>query len=417
VCEKVDQLAIDYPVCRGEAGVEEKFSLPFASWVRAEKPAAMLDLLGLLARPGLISFAHVLPAAELFPAEAFGRASVAILAGDPGELQYRLPSAPLKSRVVELMALRGVKCTEEQIFLTAGAQHAMSMLARLLLDVGSSFVVDRTVYDGILVVTQPLEPRLATVPCRPRDGMDVEALASLLAAGERPRFIYVIPDGHNPMGASLPMAARLRLVELSRTYGVSIIEDDPYGLLGFGGGYEPPLRALDAERVLYVGSLSKILAPALRLGWIVAPKSLIPRLSTSRQASDMNVASFTQHAIARLLAEMDVPAHLELLRGEYELRMETMMAALAEHFPAEAVYHRPRGGMFTWVELPGHVDTSLLLREAVEEGVSFIPGVAFAVEPDARTRSSLRLSFSGVRPERIAEGMEKLGRVVRRACG
>lgn len=396
---------------------DKKFALPFASWVRNYRRPAMRDLLALLTRPGLLSFGHVLPAAELFPAEAYADATRTLLGTDQSALQYGTPCVRLKARVVELMALRGVACSEEQIFLTAGAQHAMSLLARLLLDSGSSLVLDDTVYDGIVVVTQPFQPVLLTVPSRVPHGIDVDAVASLLAGGARPRFIYVIPDGQNPTGASLPVEQRHRLVELSRTYGVPIIEDDPYGLLGFDGGYRPPLRALDPERVLYVGSFSKILAPSLRLGWIVAPAELIPRLSTVRQGSDMDVASLTQRSVAALLEGMDVGAHIGMLRREYSLRMEAMLTALAKHFPPDATWHRPRGGMFTWVELPPRVNATALLREAVErEQVGFIPGEAFLSGANSRATHSLRLTFSALQPERIAEGIERLGRVVRRAC-
>lgn len=397
---------------------ETEFALPFASWARVHKRPAMRDLLALLGRPGLLSLGHVLPAAELFPSGDYARLTASVLSADPGAAQYDMPCGQLKTQIVRLMELRGVRCSEEQVFLTGGAQHALSLLARLLLDPGSSFVLDSTLYDGIKVVTQPFQPVLLTVPSHTRDGMDVDAVESLLAGGARPRFIYTITDGHNPTGTSIPVPQRHRLVELARAFGVPILEDDAYGLLGFDGGFAPPLCALDSERVVYVGSFSKILAPALRLGWIVAPPELLPRLSTARQASDMDVASLTQRVVAALLERMDVAAHLDRLRREYELRRDVMLAALAEHFPPEAVWHRPPGGMFVWVELPPHVDTGALLREAVDtEGVGFIPGDAFAMGERGRTGSSLRLAFSSLPPERIAEGVQRLGRVVRRACG
>jgi 2-aminoadipate transaminase len=393
-------------------------SFSLASWAQTAEPSAISRLLAPLTRPDLLSFGHVLPAAELFPAEAYGRATLGLLATDPGSLQYCSPSRTLKAMVVELMRLRGVQCSDDQIFLTAGAQHALSLSARLLLDPGSSFVLDRTVYDGIVVVTRPFQPTLLTVPCRAGDGMDVDAVESLLNGGARPRFIYVIPDGHNPTSSSLPMSQRQRLVELARVHGVPILEDDPYGLLGFGRGFEPPLHALAPDHVLYVGSFSKLLAPSLRLGWIVAPPALVPRLSSVRQGCDLDVASLTQQAVARLLDGMDLSAHLELLRREYSRRMEAMLDALAEHFPRDAVWHRPSGGMFIWVVLPRRVDTVALLADAVErERVGFVPGEAFAVGDASPAASALRLTFSALPPDRIAEGIRRLGRVVRRACG
>lgn len=394
---------------------DSEFTFPFAAWVRAEKQPMMRELLALLTRPGLLSFGHVHPAPELFPSAAYAEATGTILRTDPGALSYHVPSAPLKSKVVELMKLRGVQCTAEQVFLTAGAQHAMSLLARLLLDPGSAFVLDDTLYEGIRVVTQPFQPELLAVPARPAGGMDVDAVEALLAGGARPRFIYVIPDGHNPLGASLPPEARHRLVELARSFSVPIVEDDAYGLLGFDGGFAPPLFSLDPERVLYIGSFSKILAPSLRLGWIVASPGLIPRLSAARQASDMDVASFTQRAVTTLLDGMDVGAHIDRLRREYALRLETMVKALEEHFPPGTAWYRPQGGMVLWVELPAHMDARALMRAAVEEErIGFIPGEAFTLGENPKARHSLRLTFSGLSPQQIADGMRRLGRVAQR---
>jgi 2-aminoadipate transaminase len=398
-----------------QAVPDSEFTFPLAAWARAEKQPMMRELLALLTRPGLLSFGHVHPAPELFPSAAYAEATSTVLRTDPGALSYHVPSVQLKSKVVELMKLRGVQCTVEQVFLTAGAQHAMSLLARLLLDPGSAFVLDDTLYEGIRVVTQPFQPELLAIPARPAGGMDVDAVESLLAGGARPRFIYVIPDGHNPLGASLPLEERHRLVELARSYGVPILEDDAYGLLGFDGGFGPPLYSLDPERVIYIGSFSKILAPSLRLGWIVATPGLIPRLSAARQASDIDVASLTQRAVAAMLDGMDVGARIGELRREYALRLETMVKTLAEHFPPGTVWYRPQGGMVLWVELPPHMDARALLRAAVEEErIGFIPGEAFTLGENPKARHSLRLTFSGLPPRQIAEGMQRLGRVARR---
>jgi len=388
-----------------------------ASWAGEGDRRTMRDLVGRLAGPGIISFAHAMPAPELFPATEYAELTESLLRSDPGVTKYQGPCRPLKAQIVKLMAHRGVVCSEDEVFLTAGAQHATSLLAWLLLEPGESFILESTVYEGVELVTRPFQPSLLTVPSHPSKGIDVSAVGELLHSGARPRFIYVIPDGHNPTGASLPVEERARLVRLAAAHGVPIIEDDPYGLLGFDRGFAPPLRALNSEWVLYVGSFSKILAPSLRLGWIVAHESLARRLSEARQASDMDVAGLAQRIVAEVLSGLDVATYLERLRSVYAAREAALADALENHFPSGTEWHRPRGGMLTWVELPTSVDTADVLLEAVErEQVSFLPGAAFARGDSKTPPHAMRLAFAGLPQDRITDGIERLGRLMRRAC-
>src|SRR5438876_2694463 len=245
-----------------------------AGWAQAAHQSTIQQLLAVATQPGILSFALGLPAAELFPSAAYGRAAAHVLATQPHALQYGMPCEPLKHTIVQLMARRGVVCRPEQIFLTNGAQQGMSLLSRLLLDSHALVLVEETVYSGILQAIEPLQPKLLTVPVDPETGMDLDAVEAYVGSKHRPAFIYAISDGHNPLGVSLSLEKRRRLVELARRYGVPILEDDAYGFLCYDGESLPPLRALESDWVFYIGSFSKILAPALRTGWLIVPESL-----------------------------------------------------------------------------------------------------------------------------------------------
>lgn len=388
--------------------------IPLAAWTRQMKQSSLREIHALLGRPGLLSFALGMPAAELFPVAAYARAAEHVLAAEPDALQYGLPLRRLKAQVVELMARRGVACTEAEVFITSGAQHAMSLLGQLLVTPGGTVVTEEMAYDGMLNALRPLQPRVLTVPSGLDTGLDVDTLQALLESGERPALVYTIPEGHNPLGTSIPEAHRRRLVELAARHGVPVVEDDAYGLLDYDDRAAPTLLSLDPRWVLYVGSFSKIMAPALRVGWIVAPGALVQKLSILKQGSDLDVCSFAQRTLSAFLDREDIGAHVARLRAEYTARRDAMLAALAANFPTSARWSCPRAGMFVWVQTPG-VDTTALLRRAVEEaGVAFIPGRAFCADGGTRGGDALRLNFSRTTTDEIHDGMARLGRLLPR---
>lgn len=376
--------------------------------------STLREILVAAATPGVRSFAIGMPGTDLFPAADLAEASAELLRGDVRALQYGLPSAELKSQVVELMRLRGVETREEQVFLTAGSQQAMDLLTRLLLEPGGPVVVEDTIYDGIQMVVRPLAPRVLTVPTSPERGLDLDSLEALLASGERPAFLYVIPEGHNPLGTSLSHDRRVRLVEISRRFRLPILEDDAYGLLRLDEGQAQPLRALDGERVFYLGSFSKILAPALRVGWIVLPDEQPFPLSALKHGTDLDTTTFAQRMLARYLASGRLSGHVAVLRTEYRRRRDSMLDALGRHMPDGVRWHAPSAGIFVWLELPEGSDSTELLREAIEtEKVAFCPGRAFSPRGDRHADHCLRLSYADSTPEQIEEGIERLGRAVR----
>ncbi len=393
------------------AGSEE---LSLAKWAQRIKRSPLQDMLFAASKPGIISFAMGLPAPEFFPVREFTQACAHVLSREPLALQYNPPLHSLKKHVVELMSLRGVKCREEQVFLTTGAQQGMNLLARLLLEPGAQVLIEELIYTGFQQVLEPFEPEILPIPTDGEGGMDVHSVESLLMGGARPAFMYAISDGHNPLSVSLSEAKRRHLVELARYYKVPILEDDPYGFLFYGRESLPPLRAFDEEWVFYIGSFSKILAPALRVGWVVVPETIISKLSIVKEASDIDTSTFSQRVISAFYDCQGTQAHLSTLRDEYKTRRDAMAQALQEHFPASARWRVPDSGVFIWVSLPSGVNTLELLPTVLQtEQVAYIPGQAFGVGRVPRATNCMRLNFSNCTPEKITEGISRLGRVLK----
>jgi len=318
-----------------------------------------------------------------------------------------------------LMVKRGVHCRKEQIFITTGAQQGLDILTRLLLNPGGDVMLEEIVYTGAQQVVFPHEPNIIPISTDLETGLDVDEIATQLALGSRPAFIYVIPQAHNPLGVTLSIEKRRRLVDLAAWYGVPIIEDDPYGFLNYSGEQNPPLYSLNNDWVFHLGSFSKILAPALRLGWMVAPENLISKLTVIKEAGDLESSALTQRAVATYLGSGKFPAHLQMLCDAYGKRRNVMLEALERYFPANTNWTKPSGGMFIWVELPEHIDSVALLEQSIDlQQVAFIPGHAFAIpdqpEVKRRARRSLRLSFSNCSNGQIEDGIRRLANIIKR---
>jgi 2-aminoadipate transaminase len=371
----------------------------------------MQDALILSARPGIICFALGLPSPELFPLDLFRNACAEVLALHPGALQYGPPSTSLRSHVVSLMRTRGVECTEQQIFLTSGAQQAVHLIVALLLDHGQEIIAEELCYPGFQQIIDFYKPEVLTVPTDPKSGMDIDKVEWYLGRGARPAFIYTIPIGHNPLGVSLSEEKRTKLLALSQEYGVPIIEEDPYGFLSYRESPIKPMRACQADLVFYVGSFSKILAPSARVGWLVVPERLMPHLAVLKESSDIDMATFSQHIVACMLDSGFLSQHLDRLRSEYRCRRDTMLAALSKRFPVGSEWTTPDSGVFVWVRLPKVFDTTQLLENAVRDyEVAFMPGSVFcAGKGGTGSESSLRMNFSYPSAARIEEGILRLG--------
>lgn len=380
------------------------------------RQSILREVLGMVAaRPGVLSFAVGLPSEEVFPAEELGETAARLCHEDRTALQYGVPYPPLKAQIVDLMARRGVRCREEQIFLTSGAQQGMDLITRLLLEPRGTVAFEDIVYDGIQMAVRTLEPKVLSVPNDPYNGIDLDAVESIFASGQNPAFLYTIPEGHNPLGISLSEEKRQRLAGLARQYRIPVVEDDAYGFLYYNDKSIPPLRSFEDEWVYYVGSFSKILAPALRVGWAVVPEEMVPSLAALKQGADIDGPTFGQRVVSAYLATGQLPAHLEKVRAAYRSRKEAMLGALDRYFPKEVSWNRPSSGMFVWVDLPRGYDAANLVRSAIEQdGVAFTPGAAFVAEGGERLAHCMRLAFSYLTPEQIEEGVERLSHAVKR---
>lgn len=383
-----------------------------AQWTQGMQRSVLRQMLAVVSRPGILSFAGGLPAPDLFPTSDYSAALSTVLSTDTRALQYGPPFAPLKDHIVALMAERGVLCAPEEIFLTTGAQQALDVLTRYLLDAAGQVLLEEFVYTGIRQAVAPYQPEVLSVQTDLETGIEVDAVVDHLEKGANPAYLYVIPDAHNPLGVSISQEKRLRLADAAATYGLPIIEDDPYGFLSYDDRCLPPIRAYNDSHVFYVGSFSKILAPALRLGWLVAPEALIPKLTVIKEAGDLESSALTQRAVAKYLDGGHLPEHVARLQDEYRLRRDTMLGAMERFFPSGITWTRPRAGMFIWVKLPEQIDAGALLETAVErEKVAFIPGQAF-VGSGVSARNFMRLNFSNCCLADIEEGIERLGRVL-----
>ena len=390
---------------------------PLAAWARETRPTAIQQMLALSARPGILSLALGLPAPDLFPTERLAEAAARVLAGGPDALQYRPSLDALREQVVEIMARRGVRCAPEQVFLTSGAQQGISLLARLLVEPGATVMVEALTYSGFLQAVEPLRPRLQVVRTDAARGIDLDDVEARLRAGPRPALLYLIPAGHNPLGVSLAPDRRARLAALAREHRMPVLEDDAYGFLRYDGAEVPPLRALEEEWVLYAGSFSKILSPALRAGWVVVPPALAPLLAVAKEGADIDTATLGHGIAAEFCRAGHLPGHVDALRVGYRLRRDALVEALREHFPPGTRWRVPECGAFVWVELPRGTQARAVLEDAVEhENVAFLPGDAFAVPGGgADAGHCMRLNFSHAPPERLREGAARIGAALRRA--
>lgn len=392
--------------------VFDRWDGAYAGRIVSVRSSAVRDLFGAATRPDVISFAGGMPDVSKVPGDAVVRAAREVVRDYAATaLQYGSSEGRpgLRRIFVELMAESGIRSKPDDVIVTAGAQQALDLVAKVFLDPGDIVITEGPTYLGALQAFSAYQPRIVCVPMDD-EGMRVDALEEELERmGPRgAKFIYTIPNFQNPAGVTLSPERRRRLVELSRRYEVPVVEDDPYGRLRFEGGHCKPLKALD-EDVIYLGTLSKIFAPGLRLGWVCASRPILQKLLLAKQAADLCGSEFSQAVAERYFAGSRWRRVLASLTQAYAERRDAMLSALAEHLPPEVTYTRPQGGFFVWVELPSFINTKPLLAEAVERGVAYVPGDAFY--PDGRGRNCMRLAFCYAEPDDIREGVRRLAEV------
>jgi 2-aminoadipate transaminase len=378
------------------------------------KRSVMRDLIALANRPDIISFAGGLPAADCLPLAQVKECAEAVLTRDGSRaLQYGPPYAPLREWIAGYMQQRGVPCAVENVYITNGAQQGLELTARLLLDEDTPAVLEALTFTGIGQAIGARTDDIRTAPVDLQTGVDVDAFDAALARGPRPRLGVVIPAFHNPLGVSLPREKRLRLAEAAARYGVPLLEDDPYSALRFEGEDVLPIKAYDeAGMVIYNSSFSKILAPAMRLGWLVAPAEVIAKLTVLREAIDLESSQLTQRIAAEFLQRGYLAPHLKRLNAVNHERRDALFAALERELGSLADWTEPQGGLFVWVTLPAGADTGAMFQAAIEHNVAYIPGAHFSPNGPGPA-NTLRLNYSNAVPERIHEGVHQLAEVVK----
>jgi len=384
---------------------------------RADKmnPSVIREILKVTEKPGIISFAGGLPSPQTFPIDAMREASERVLRDDgKAALQYAASEgyAPLREWVAHDLRKQGMSVSPEQVLITTGSQQGLDLLAKILIDAGSRILVETPTYLGALQAFTPMEPNVVSVDSDDH-GVDAADLRAKVGTGaDKARFVYLLPNFQNPTGRTMTEERRAAVAQVAIETGLPIIEDNPYGDLWFDAPPAPSLSSRHPEGSVYLGSFSKILAPGLRLGYLVAPKALYPKLLQAKQAADLHTPSFNQRVVAEVLKDGFIDRHVPTIRALYKQQCEAMLAALDREMAGLGLtWNRPVGGMFLWVQLPKGLKAVPLLEKAVAKGVAFVPGFAFYAQ-DAN-ESTLRLSFVTATVDQINTGMAALAEAIR----
>jgi 2-aminoadipate transaminase len=395
----------------------ERYAGLFAERTQVMKSSAMRDLMALTEREEVISLAGGMPDTSTFPADSYAALMGRVAASSCARaLQYGPTEglAAVKSCIAQVMAAEDMEVGPDQVLVTTGAQQVIDLVCKTLLDPGDVVVTEAPTYPGAVPTFSAYQADVVQVSID-RNGMRTdelsETLDQLASSGRRPKFIYTIPNFHNPAGVTLSLERRRELVQVATQRELLILEDNPYGLLRYEGEALPTLRSLNEDFVIYAGTFSKILSPGVRLGWTVAPNPILARMKIGKQASDLCSSSISQYFVSAYFESGAWEDYVRSLVEIYRRRRDVMLDALAEQFPREATWTHPRGGMFIWATLPAYIDTTDLLARALEEHVAFVPGRAAYV--DGRGGSEMRLNFSGVSEDEIREGIRRIGEVVR----
>ncbi|WP_449241835.1 aminotransferase-like domain-containing protein [Desulfovibrio sp.] len=381
----------------------------FATRLDGVQPSFIREILKVTANPEIISFAGGLPNPALFPVEEMAEVAAAVLR-DQGRtaLQYSTTEGDpeLRACIAErYKAKKGLDVAADDILITTGSQQCLDLVGKVLIDRGSPIVLERPGYLGAIQAFSFFGPVYRTVELAD-DGPDLEALARALE-GEKPRFFYAVPNFQNPSGVTYSAEKRRAAADLLSRNGVTLVEDDPYGELRFLGQDQQPVSALMRDHALLLGTFSKIAAPGFRIGWVVAPKRYREKLVIAKQAADLHTSTLVQRILVRYLREHDIDAHIARIRECYGNQRRVMVEAIERHFPEEVRFTRPEGGMFLWAAMPEGCASMDLFERAIARKVAFVPGRPFYV--DGTGENTLRLNYSNSDPERIEEGVRRLG--------
>ena len=381
----------------------------FSTRATAIKSSVIREILKVTSRPEVISFAGGLPSDASFPVEQLKAAFEKVLKDAPqAALQYSTTDgyAPLREWVAAEKSKSGTAIKSEQVIIVSGSQQALDLIGKVFINEGDKVLVEAPTYLGALQAFDLFFPKYVSL-ASDADGLDAEQITAEQAAGAK--FLYALPNFQNPTGRLMSEARRHALVSNARELNLLVIEDDPYGELWYTAAPPPSLLSRMPERVIQMGSFSKILAPGLRLGYIVAPEEIARKFEQVKQATDLHTATLTQRAVYEVVKDGFLNEHIPTIRTLYHAQAQAMLGALSEFMPNNVKWNQPAGGMFLWLELPEGMDSEEMLKKALERNIAYVPGTPFyANEP---VRNTLRLAFVTVPEEKIRAGVKVLGEV------
>ena len=398
----------------------------YAERTKRAGSSVISEILKLTAEPDVISFGGGVPAPELFPTARIKEATNFVLDEQGVQaLQYSIAEGypPLRQMVADEMQAQGIPFTIDNVVITSGSQQALDLMGKIWINPGDRIIVEEPSYLGMIQAWNPYEPEYVTVPTDD-EGIIPEELEKALKSGPA-RLIYLIPNFQNPMGVTIPAERREKIARLADSYGVPIVEDDPYGYLRFEGEEIPHLMSFDAKNfslpmseypekgnVVRLGTFSKTLCPGFRVAWAVGPTDLIREMVQAKTGADLHTSTYTQMVAYETAKEGFIDEHILLLREKYRQRRDVMLNAMQKMFPEGIEWTHPKGGLFLWVRLPKHVDATEVLKTAIKDyRVAYVPGEPF--HANGGGKNTLRMSFSTATARQIEEGIDRLSRVFR----
>ncbi|MDF2571046.1 MAG: lysN [Sporomusa sp.] len=389
-------------------------AVTFANRMDLMSASEIREILKITQRPEVISFAGGLPAPELFPVEAMKQVAVKVLTEAGTEaLQYSTTEGfgRLRQQIAARMNRKfKTNVRENNVLITSGSQQALDFSGKLFLNAGDVVLCESPTYLAAISAFKAYQPRFIAVPTD-EHGMIIEELKNILEMTANVKLIYIVPDFQNPTGRTWSLARRQQLMAVVNEYEIPIIEDNPYGELRFEGEFLPAVKSLDTKGlVIFVSTFSKTFCPGMRVGWIAADSKFIERYVLIKQGADLHTSTLSQHEISTYLDMYDIESHIGNIVKVYRSRRDVMVSAMEKYFEQAVTFTRPQGGLFTWVEMPGHIKAVSLLKECLQHHVAFVPGDSFF--PNGGVENAFRLNFSNMPEERINEGIRRIATVM-----
>ena len=390
-------------------------AIKFAKRMEVLKASEIRELLKLTERPEVISFAGGLPAPELFPVEEMKEISKIVLDESGTQaLQYSTTEGfpPLREQIANRMNSKNkTNVTKDDILITNGSQQGLDFAGKAFLDEGDIVLCESPSYLGAINAFKSYRPRFIEVPTD-KNGMIMEELENILSTTENIKMIYVIPDFQNPTGRTWSLERRKKFMEIINKYEIPVVEDNPYGELRFEGESLPSLKSMDKKGlVIFLGTFSKIFCPGYRLGWTCASQKILNKFILIKQGADLQASTISQREVSKFIDLYDLDKHVEKIKEVYERRRDLMLETMKSEFPEGIEYTHPEGGLFTWVELPSHLDSRVIMQDCLKNNVAYVPGGSFF--PNGGKENCFRLNYSNMPDDRIVEGIKRLGEVLK----